>query len=161
MARKCDGRHIKAARVQPHELRLNNPATARSAAFEQTPCIVNRSHRTQTRREIEMVRIAKTAIIATILGLTATSAFAETWWERNHPRRDQVNDRLENQDRRINREYREGELNYWQARRLHQEDHTIRAEERAMAGFDHGHITRSEERALNGQENVVSGQIGR
>jgi hypothetical protein len=33
---------------------------------------------------------------------------AETRWERNHPRRDQVNDRLENQNQRINQEYREG-----------------------------------------------------
>jgi hypothetical protein len=104
---------------------------------------------------------AKTIILAAILGFAANSAFAETWWERNHPRRDQVNDRLENQDRRINHEYREGEISGWQARRLHQEDHTIRNEERAMAGFDRGHITRADERALNSQENVVSGQIGR
>ncbi|HLH95115.1 MAG TPA: hypothetical protein VKW08_08350 [Xanthobacteraceae bacterium] len=108
-----------------------------------------------------MICTAKTVILAAILGLATTSAFAETWWERNHPRRDQVNDRLENQDRRINREYREGELSYWQARHLHQEDHAIRKEERAMAGFDHGHITGAEERALNQQENAVSGQIGR
>jgi hypothetical protein len=72
-----------------------------------------------------------------------------------------VNDRLENQDRRINHEFREGELTPWQARRLHEEDHTIRREERAMASFNHGHITRAEQRALNQQENTVSGQIGR
>jgi hypothetical protein len=110
-----------------------------------------------------MNRSAKTIIVAAIgiLGLSATSAFAETSWERNHPRRDQVNDRLENQDRRINHEFREGELAPWQARRLHQEDHTIRHEERAMASFNHGHITRAEERALDQQENTVSRQIGR
>jgi hypothetical protein len=110
-----------------------------------------------------MNRSAKTIIVAAIgiLGLTATSALAETSWERHHPRRDQVNDRLENQDRRINHRFREGELTPWQAWRLHQEDRTIRREERAMASFHHDHITRAEQRALNQQENAVSGQIGR
>jgi hypothetical protein len=109
-----------------------------------------------------MNRSAKTIIVAAIgiLGLSATSALAATAWERN-PRRDQVNDRLENQDRRINHEYREGELTPGQAWRLHQADRTIRHEERFMASFRHGHITGAEERALNQQENAVSGQIGR
>ena len=92
---------------------------------------------------------------------TASSAFAETTWERNHPRRDQVNDRLENQSRRINREYREGEITRAQARRLHQEDRRIRQEERYMASLNGGHITRAEQRVLNQQENWVSRQIGR
>ena len=109
-----------------------------------------------------MTRTARlmTLLTITILGVSATSAFAETAWERNHPRRDQVNDRLAVQNHRINHELREGELTPWQARRLHQEDYTIRAEERAMASFRHGHITRAEQRALNQQENVVSHRIG-
>ena len=86
-----------------------------------------------------MNRSAKTVLVATVLGLATTSAFAETWWERATIR---VADRLENQDRRINREYREGDISYWHARRLHQEDRTIRNGERAMAGFDHDHISR-------------------
>jgi hypothetical protein len=90
-----------------------------------------------------------TLLTIAILGASATSAFAETAWERNHPRRDQVNDRLAVQNHRINHELREGELTPWQARRLHQEDRTIRSEERTMASFNHGHITRAEQRALN------------
>jgi len=64
-----------------------------------------------------MNRSAKTIIIAAlgILSITATSASAETWWEKTHPRRDQVNDRLENQSRRINDEYREGGISAGQA----------------------------------------------
>ena len=110
-----------------------------------------------------MNRSAKLIVAATVafLGASATGALAESAWDYNHPRRDQVNDRLENQDRRINHEAREGELGPWQTWRLHQEDRTIRHEERAMASFHHGHITRAEERALNQQENAVSGQIGR
>lgn len=105
-----------------------------------------------------------TAVIATVIGILSvsiTSASAETVWERNHPRRDQVNDRLTHQNARINHEFREGELTRWQARRLHAEDRAIRAEERRMAFFHHGHITRAEQRRLDRQENFVSGQIGR
>jgi hypothetical protein len=105
--------------------------------------------------------VAILALSAAILGATAASAMAETQWERNHPRRDQVNDRLQNQNRRINQEYREGEITRGQARQLHREDRSIRHEERTMAGFNNGHITRSEQRSLNQQENAVSRQIGR
>jgi len=44
-----------------------------------------------------------------LVGSMVTTASAETQWERNHPRRDQVNDRLANQNRRINDELKEGE----------------------------------------------------
>jgi hypothetical protein len=96
-----------------------------------------------------------------VIGGMVTSAFAETQWERNHPRRDQVNDRLSNQNRRINNELKEGEINRRQANQLHREDRAIRHEERTMSKFDNGHITKSEQKTLNQQENAVSGQIGR
>jgi hypothetical protein len=97
---------------------------------------------------------------ALVMGV-AGSAFAETSWERHHAWRDQVNDRLENQNRRINHEYREGEFTRGQARQLHRDDRRIRHEERDMARLDHGHITRADRRALNQQENGVSRMIGR
>ena len=97
----------------------------------------------------------------TLVGVSAMSASAETQWERNHPRRDQVNDRLANQNRRINQEVREGEISRGEAHELHQEDRAIRSEEQTMSAFNNGHITRAEQRALNQQENAVSGQIGR
>ena len=65
------------------------------------------------------------------VGSVVSAAVAETQWERNHPRRDQVNDRLANQNRRIHRELKEGE------------------------------ITKGEQKVLNQQENAVSHQIGR
>jgi hypothetical protein len=97
--------------------------------------------------------------LVTILG-AAGSASAESWNQR-HPRRAEVNARLDNQNRRINDERREGEITAGQARRLHREDRFLRHEERFMAAQHHGHITRAEQRALNQQENAVSGQIGR
>jgi hypothetical protein len=105
--------------------------------------------------------IAVAAIAAAMFASSISGAIAETKWERNHPRRDQVNDRLANQNRRINQEYREGEITRAQANRLHREDRAIRNEERTMAGFNGGHITGAEQKALNQQENAVSRQIGR
>jgi hypothetical protein len=103
----------------------------------------------------------RTITIAVSLAVVGTAtATAETNWERNHPRRDQVNDRLENQNRLINHELREGEISRQQATQMHREDRAIRNEERTMAGFNRGHITAAEQKALNQQENAVSRQIG-
>jgi hypothetical protein len=101
------------------------------------------------------------ALSVVMVGGSVAGAMAETQWERNHPRRDQVNDRLENQNRRINREVQEGEITRHQANQLHREDRAIRQEERTMSRLNNGHITRSEQKALNQQENAVSRQIGR
>ena len=87
---------------------------------------------------------------------TAVSATAA-----EHPRREQVNERLHNQDKRINKEVKEGEITKQQANKLHREDRQIRKEERAMAAQHGGHITKQEQRKLNQQENAVSKQIGK
>ncbi len=97
---------------------------------------------------------------AALLGLTV-AAHAETQWERDHPRRDQVNSRLGNQNARIQQERREGEINGAQAHALHQQDHAIRQEERGMAAQDGGHITRGDKGMLNQQENATSHEIGK
>lgn len=86
---------------------------------------------------------------------------AETQWEKEHPRRDQVNDRLANQNKRIHNEVKEGELTKNQAAQLHQQDHQIRQEERLMASQNGGHITKQEQKTLNQQENAVSKEIGK
>ena len=100
------------------------------------------------------------ALIAAIAAGTAAQVMAETKWQKNHPRREQVNSRLANQNHRINKEVKEGEITPQQAGKLHQEDRQIRQEERDMASQNGGHITKSEQRVLNQQENGVSRQIG-
>jgi hypothetical protein len=111
------------------------------------------------------VRIALTAAALTLsLGALTGTAFAadsDTQWQKNHPRREQVNNRLAHQNKRINQERKEGELTKAQARKLHSEDHAIRQEERTMASTNHGHITKAEQKSLNQQENQVSKQIGK
>lgn len=90
-----------------------------------------------------------------------TSFAAEGQWEKNHPRRAEVNDRLANQNKRINQEVKEGEISKGQAAKLHREDRQVRREERAMASQNGGHITKQEQRTLNQQENGISRQIGK
>ncbi len=96
---------------------------------------------------------------AALVLFLATPSFADTRWEQTHPRRDQVNDRLANQNRRVDNGVRSGKLSPQQARQLHKEDHAIRTEERADASLHGGHITKGEQRQLNRQENQVSRQI--
>jgi len=89
-----------------------------------------------------------------------TSVFAESGWAKDHPRRHEVNKRLNNQNRRINRKVKSGKMTKAQAGKLHNADRNIRHEERDMAKQNGGHITKQEQRTLNQQENKNSRQIG-
>jgi Flp pilus assembly protein TadB len=105
---------------------------------------------------------SRPAVIMLSLGLVAaTTQLAAAGWAENHPRRAEVNERLENQNARIHQERREGEITAGQAHALHAQDRFIRSEERFDASRDGGHITPGEQRTLNRQENAVSREIGR
>ncbi len=95
------------------------------------------------------------------LAFGAVSGASASPWGFHHPRRVEVNQRLHNQDLRINREYRHGEISLRRARFLHGEDRLVRHEERFDARFDRSHLTRGEYRTLNHQENRINHQIGR
>lgn len=111
----------------------------------------------------------KSLIVVSLLSAMALSCFAQastpeqkdTQWQKNHPRREQVNKRLAHQNKRINSEVNSGEITKTQAAALHKEDRQIRQEERDMASQNGGHITKLEQKTLNQQENKVSGQIGK
>jgi len=90
----------------------------------------------------------------------ATSAMADTTWQQDHPRREEVNNRLANQNARIHNQVKEGELTKGQAAQLHKDDRQIRKEERAMASQNGGHITKLEQKTLNQQQNRLSNKIG-
>jgi len=100
----------------------------------------------------------------TVLGGTtitdASAATSPTPWELKHPRRDQVIDRLGNQNGRIKVERKEGELTAAQASRLHSQDRAIFKQEQFDAKLGGGHITKAEQKALNQEENAVSKKIG-
>jgi len=111
-----------------------------------------------------MSRIPQRLLTLAIAGVFAVgiagSAFADTQWQKTHPRREQVNNRLQRQNARIHNERKEGEITAQQAANLHRQDHQIRQEERSMASFDGGHITKTDQKALNQQLNTVSTEIG-
>jgi len=110
-----------------------------------------------------MIRITKLSMLAialATLGTSVNAASAGTWWQYNHPRRAEVNDRLAYQNFRINHGVATGQITPYQAYRLHTEDRAIHGEERFFARVNGGYITPGEQRLLNRQENVVSKQIG-
>lgn len=107
--------------------------------------------------------IVAALVLVTVAGVAQSSMAADKdgQWAKSHPRRDQVNDRLANQNKRITQERKEGELTKAQAAKLRREDRQIRHEKRVMASHNGGHITKADQAALNQQENAVSRQIGK
>jgi hypothetical protein len=105
-----------------------------------------------------MKSTAAIAVFAAILAATSASAFAQSQWAKDHPRRAEVNGRLNNQNAKTRNEVKNGKLTAAQGQQLHQEDHQIRQQERTDASQNGGHITGQEQKSLNQQENAVNQQ---
>ena len=103
------------------------------------------------------------ASVGAIAQTTAPAATpgGDTQWQKDHPRREDVNQRLKNQNQRINQQEKAGNLTPAQAAQLRKNDRQIRKEERMMASQNGGHITKAEQKALNQQENRNSKKIGK
>ena len=115
-----------------------------------------------------LIIVISTAFLSVSTGVFAAEGqaapngqHAKKNWNKNHPRRHEVNHRLNNQSKRIHQEVKEGEMSKGQAANLHKDDRQIRQEERSMASQNGGHITKQEQKTLNQQENGVSNQIGK
>ena len=104
-------------------------------------------------------KMLKVAVVSVALVGIAGTALADTTWQKNHPRREQVNKRLNNQNKRIHQDVKNGTLTKAQAGALHKQDRQVRQEERDMASQNGSHITKGEQKVLNGQENAISNQI--
>jgi|688.fasta_scaffold349967_2 hypothetical protein len=114
-----------------------------------------------------MRNLLKTAAVALGVMLTtggvlaaSTAANADPAWGYEHPRQAQVLYRAERENRRINHEYRRGEISRWDAMRLHREDRRIVRQEHYFGRYHGGYITRGEQRHLNREENHLSRRIG-
>jgi len=106
-------------------------------------------------------KVALAAAISLMLaGVSSVAMAQDTQWQENHPRREQVDKRLQNQNKRINKEVKEGEISPAQAKSLKRQDRQIHKEEKAMAKENGGHISKAEQKKLNRQENRVSKEIG-
>ncbi len=93
--------------------------------------------------------LTSTFMVATI-SLLCTSASAQT-----------VNQRLKNQQSRINQGYKNGRLTGNQVRNLDRRDADIHARERADRTMDHGHLTAGEKNRLQNSLNRTSKAIYR
>ena len=80
-------------------------------------------------------------------------------WNQNHPRRHEVNKRLNNQQKRTDQGLANGSLNQQQANKIQNQDSRIRSQEQRDAARNGGHITQAEQRQLNREENGVSREI--
>jgi len=104
-------------------------------------------------------------VIALIFaGLTAAVSAQnvnQSQWQKNHPRRVEVNQRLKHENKRINKKVNEGSMSQAEATRLKAKERKILREERLMASRNGGHITKQQQKKLNRQENRLSRQIGR
>jgi hypothetical protein len=107
-------------------------------------------------RNLRKLALASVAL-AGMLGF-AGAASASTWQE-THPRRVEVNHRLNHQAVRIAHAETTGAISPRRAVHLLRQDNKVRREERLMASQNRGHITKLEQRALNQQENRISKKI--
>ena len=78
---------------------------------------------------------------------------------KNHPRVNQVNNRIDNQEKRITQERKEGDLTKTQAQNDRKNLSTINQEKRDMRKMDKGHLTKQDQNALNQQLNQNSKKI--
>lgn len=78
-----------------------------------------------------------------------------------HPRVNQVNNREENQQQRIANGVQNGTLNSKQTAHLENRETHIQNREQADMSKHNGHLTKSEQRGLNRQENRTSRSIRR
>jgi hypothetical protein len=106
----------------------------------------------------------KRNLLVAALGVAAIaaagSASAETRWEHNHPRQDQVLDRDAHQRHEIRAEARAGEISPAKAHRLLRHERQIAREDHRMAHRNGGYITKAEQHRLNRQENRVARHMG-
>ena len=103
------------------------------------------------------------ALIASGAIAVPSAASARTGWQRHHPARTEINQRIRHQDRRIRAERLEGDLTRGQAQALRSEDRAVLRQERADARADgnHGHLNRAQIRNLNAELKVNSRAIGK
>jgi len=92
-------------------------------------------------------------------GMAASSAFSDTRFEANHPRQDQVLDRVAHQRQEVRHERREGDISSLKAHRLMVHENRIARQDHRFARHHGGAISRHEQMRLNHQENRTQRRI--
>ena len=78
---------------------------------------------------------------------------------KQHPRRNQVNNRVKNQRNRINADEKSGKLTKAQGNQLKANDRAIKQQEHADVKANGGTLTKGEQKQLNQEENANSKMI--
>ncbi|SCK16382.1 hypothetical protein [Vogesella sp. LIG4] len=105
------------------------------------------------------ITFLSTGVLLLCGGMISVAHAEETQWQKTHPRRNEVNQRLHKQNTRIDKLEAKDKISPAEARKLHREDKNIRQQERDMAKLNHGHLTKQEQKTLNQEENQVNQQI--
>src|SRR5580698_7399439 len=97
------------------------------------------------------------AVLLAVISMVMISyrATAESQYNKTHPRVHEVNKRLKNQRNRVKQGEANGTLTKQQGNQINREDNRINQEKKDMMANDGGHLTKSDQRALNQQENHV------
>jgi uncharacterized protein YdaT len=106
-------------------------------------------------------KIVFSVLFIAFLGIANISMAQDGSFAKNHPRRAEVNHRLNKQEHRIHHKVKNGDMSRRMAHHLQHREHQIRKEERRMASRHGGHINRHEQQRLNRQENHMSRKIHR
>ena len=109
-------------------------------------------------RTTSLLLIGLTALVATAPSMAGDGH--DRHFDNHHPRRDQVLDRTQLQNRRITHQVREGDLSHAQARNLRYRDATIAHRQQVLAHKNGGYITRQQQVNLNKRLNANSKRIG-
>jgi hypothetical protein len=96
------------------------------------------------------MNFSKLALIAT-LSLTTAALSAQTSQE--------INQRKENQQDRIAQGVKSGQLTAGETSHLEKQEAAINHEEKAMRAQDNGHLTKSDRKLINKQQNQESHRI--
>jgi hypothetical protein len=91
----------------------------------------------------------------------STQSMAQTAPVPDHPRENEVNQRLDNQQSRIDQGLANGTMTGKQAARDEKHDENIAQREAVDESKHNGHITKAEQRRLNNSENKNSKRIYR
>ncbi len=108
----------------------------------------------------------KTLLATAIATIITASSFAQAGpgHQRTHisehPRVNEINGRVDNQLKRIREERKEGDLTKAQAQQDRRNLSSINQEKRDMRKMDKGHLTKTDQKALNQQLNTNSKKIG-
>jgi len=90
---------------------------------------------------------------------TSTSGAGPGVYDPGHPRVNQVNGREANQQKRIANGIKNNQLNAKQASNLEKREASVQGREQKDMAAHNGHLTKSEQKGINRQQNRISNSI--